>query len=295
MVAALNGPSGRKKVLFDFPASASYKAVIGGLKSIVDPSISFMILQESDSLDNFLDDSVAAVVLSHVCFKTGRLLDIKSNTEKIHSFGALTVWDISFSVGMVTLSLSEFQVDFALGSGSRYLSGGPGAPGFIYVNEKLHGKINQPLRETSLCPQNFGLAGLVSDIPSVLAISAMEAGVDALLEIDFRVISQKSKTQTSLFLALMDQTFPKFGFELLSPRESDLRVGFVSYKHKEASKIVQALQSRDVVVGYLFPDIIRFGFSPLYVSFSDIWNLVRHLKQIMDLNEWDQPQFARDI
>ena len=249
----------------------------------------------------FLDDSVAVVMLTHVNFKTGRMHDMKHITRLAHEKGALIIWDLSHSAGAIPLDLNECAVDFAVGCTYKYLNGGPGAPAFLYVKESLQQKARQPLTGWMghANPFDFSreyqaavdISQFLCGTPAILSMAAIEPSLDLFAQVDMQKIRGKSQQLSELFIELMSQECGEFGFELVSPIDANQRGSQVSYVHPEAFSIMQSLIAHQVIGDFRTPDILRFGMTPLYLRFVDIWDAIACLKTIMENEEWDQPQF----
>jgi kynureninase len=254
-------------------------------------------LVATEALSHALNDEVALVLLSQVNYKTGALLDIAQITTQAHDAGALIVWDLAHSCGVIPLELTAWNVDFAVGCGYKYLNGGPGAPAFLYVAH-THQATVQPLLSGWLGhvePFSFvteyhpapGIRRHLCGTPPILSLLALECGVDLLLEADLHAIREKSMALGDFFIAQMTP----LGFSLASPRNAEDRGSQVAFRHPQGYAIIQALIAEGVIGDFRAPDILRFGFAPLYVSFSDVAQSVAILHDIMATGRWDQPAF----
>lgn len=257
--------------------------------------------QPADSLLERIGTDVAVVVLTHVHYKTGKLHDMAAITQRAHEQGALVVWDLSHSGGAVEVDLNGVNADFAIGCGYKYLNGGPGAPGYIFVAERHLAAFDQPLsgwfgHEAPFAMRDdFAPAGdirrALTGTPSVVATQLLSVGLDTFADTTMAELRAKSVALTQLFIELVETRLPDAGFELVSPRKADERGSQVAFAHPEGYAIMQALIDRGVIGDFRAPDILRFGFAPLYVRFTDVWDSVDCLKDIMDNRTWDQPKY----
>lgn len=257
--------------------------------------------QPADSLLERIDTDVAVVVLTHVHYKTGKLHDMAAITRRAHEQGALVVWDLSHSGGAVEVDLNGVNADFAIGCGYKYLNGGPGAPGYIFVAERHLAAFEQPLsgwfgHEAPFAMRDdFAPAGdirrALTGTPSVVATQLHSVGLDTFADTTMAELRAKSVALTQLFIELVETRLPDAGFELVSPRNANERGSQVAFAHPEGYAIMQALIDRGVIGDFRAPDILRFGFAPLYVRFTDVWDSVDCLKDIMDNRTWDQPKY----
>ena len=219
-----------------------------------------------------MTDDVAVVMLTHVHYKTGEMYDMAAMTAAAHDCGALILWDLSHSAGAVPLALNGVQADLAVGCGYKYLNGGPGAPAFLFVAERHHGDLDSPLTGWMghAAPFAFGddyapgsgVDRFLCGTPGILAMTALEVGVDLMLEADPAALHVKSQAMCDLFIDLMTQRCGGFGLDLVTPVSAKLRGSHVSYRHPEAYAIVQALIAVGVIGDFRAPDVARFGFTP---------------------------------
>jgi kynureninase len=258
-------------------------------------------LVDADGLDAAIDGDTAVVMLTQVNYRTGAMHDMAAITKLAHAKGALMLWDLAHSAGAVPVDLKGCGADFAVGCGYKYLNGGPGAPAFIWVAPAHQEKFQQPLSgwlghaapfafETGYRPAT-GIARYICGTPPVLSMAALEAGVDLMLGVEIAKLRQKSVALTDTFIRLVEQECAGLGLTLVSPRDSARRGSQVSLSHEEGYPIMQALIARGVIGDFRAPDILRFGFAPLYVRFADAWDAVATLKDILSAGGWDRPEF----
>ncbi len=253
--------------------------------------------QPAETLIDRIGPDVAVVVLTHVHYKTGKLHDMAAITRRAHEQGALVVWDLSHSGGAVELDLNGVNADFAIGCGYKYLNGGPGAPGYIFVAERHLATFKQPLsgwfgHEAPFAMRDdfapaTDIRRALTGTPSVVATQLLSVGLDTFAGTTMAELRVKSVALTQLFIELVESRLPDAGFELVSPRDADQRGSQVAFAHPEGYAITQALIDRGVIGDFRAPDILRFGFAPLYVRFADVWDSVECLKDIMDNKLWD--------
>jgi kynureninase len=258
-------------------------------------------LVTEDGLDAALGPDIAVAMLTQVDYRTGRLHDMTSVTRKVHESGALMLWDLCHSAGALPVNLTEADADFAVGCGYKYLNGGPGAPAFLHIAERWHEQIAAPLTgwlghaapfdfETGYRPAE-GIRRAVTGTPPVLSLAALEIGVDLLLEAPMAELRAKSLRQFDLFAALVDQELRAWDFRIVTPREPDRRGSQIGLAHDQGWPIMQALIAHNVIGDFRAPDIMRFGLTPLYLGYTEIWDTVAALKDIMANDAWDRPEF----
>jgi len=249
---------------------------------------------------------VAVLMLTQVDFKTGRLHDMAALSRMARSQGTLALWDLAHSAGALPVNLARDGADFAVGCGYKYLNGGPGAPAFVWVHPRHAERFWQPLAGWMghAAPFEFdpayrpapGIARYLCGTPAVLSLAALECGVDSVLAAEahggMQALRAKSLALTDLFIALVEERCAGHGLVCITPREHPRRGSQVSFARSEgAYAIVQALIARGVVGDFRAPDVLRFGFTPLYLRFVDVWDAVEHLRQVLESGEWQQARF----
>ena len=258
-------------------------------------------LAPPDDMDAAITDDVAVVMLTHVNYRTGRMYDMRRITERAHAHGALMLWDLSHSAGAVPVDLSGANADLAVGCGYKYLNGGPGAPAYLYVARRHQSRISPALSgwlghespfafEPSYRPAN-GIERFIVGAPPILGLTALEVGVDLMLEAPMSAVRAKSLRQTELFDALVTQEIGADTFALVSPREPEMRGSQLCYAHESGWPIMRALIDRGVIGDFRAPDILRFGFTPLYLSYANVWDAVATLEAILAERAWDEPRY----
>ena len=252
-------------------------------------------------LERAVGDDVAVVTLTHVDFRTGQMHDMREITRLCHERGALTLWDLSHSAGAVPLHLDRDGVDFAVGCGYKYLNGGPGAPAYLYVAGRHQDSIRPPLSgwmgheapfafDTDYRPA-AGIERHLCGTPAILAMAALEVGVEITGRADMEQVRAKSRKMGDLFFQLVEEN----GLDLLpaGPRDSAKRGSQISLRHPQGYPIMQALIAENVIGDFRAPDILRFGFTPLYLRYVDVWDAVMVLKRILESGAWNKPEFQK--
>ena len=270
-----------------------------------------LVTVAADDIAYHIDDGTAVLLLTHVNYRNGHMHDMAELTRRAHFAGALTVWDLAHSVGAVPLDMQATGADFAVGCGYKYLNGGPGAPAFVYVARRhlraMHGdRFAQPLAGWlgHLAPFEFspeyepamGVDRFGAGTPSILALAALDCGLDTVLAAGIGALRAKSVQQTQLFIDLVEDRCAGLGLTLVSPRDPARRGSQVCYAHEQAWPVMAALIARGVVGDYRAGEageagILRFGFAPLYLRFVDVWDAVEILREILATRAWDEPQF----
>lgn len=297
--AGLDLAQGRSVVLSDTGNFPTDLYVAQGLTGLRGGAASLRLVEEDRVIDA-IDAETAIVMLTHVNYRTGRLHDMASVTAAAHRAGALVLWDLAHSAGALPVALDAVGADFAVGCGYKYLNGGPGAPAFLFIARRHQARVRPPLSGWMghEAPFEFDLdyrpaAGIARNLcgtPAILSLAALEVGVDLMLEADLAMLRAKSITLGESFAALVEQHCPG-QFELASPRDPAARGSQISLRHAHGYAIVQALIARGVIPDFRAPDIVRFGFAPLYLRHVDVWDAVERLAEIMQSGVWDAPEY----
>ena len=251
---------------------------------------------------------IAVMMLTQVDYQSGRLHDMAALTHTAHQHGALALWDLAHSAGALPVALKAAGADFAVGCGYKYLNGGPGAPAFVWVHPRHAERFRQPLSGWMghAAPFEFtpayrpaaGITRYLCGTPALLSMAALECGVDTVLAAEplggMAALRTKSLALTDLFIALALQRCSGHGLAVITPREHALRGSQVALARSEgAYAIVQALIARGVVGDFRAPEVLRFGFTPLYTRFVEVWDAVEHLRQVLTSAEWREARFHR--
>ena len=274
-------------------------------------------LVEPEEIAGALDNTLAVLMLTHVNYRTGAMHDMTAVTAAAHAAGALVVWDLAHSAGAVPVDLTGASADFSIGCGYKYLNGGPGAPAFVWVNPKHAERFWQPLAGWwgHAAPFAFtadyqpapGITRYLCGTQPIVSMSLLECGLEGFEAATqfggMAALRAKSLALTDLFIQLVEERCQGYGLGLATPREHARRGSQVCLTREHSAEgsgafaIVQALIARGVIGDYragdggVHKDILRFGFTPLYIGFEDVWNAVEHLLQVLQTSEWQQPQF----
>lgn len=272
-----------------------------GLAELLQQGYSLRLVISPDELTQAIDADVAVVMLTHVNYKTGYLYDMQGVTTLSHECGALTIWDLAHSAGAVPVDLHRAGADYAIGCTYKYLNGGPGSQAFVWVNPALVNLVRQPLSgwfghtrqfamETSYAP-SAGIARYLCGTQPITSLAMVECGLELFERTDMASLRRKSLALTDLFIDLVEARCAAHHLVLITPREHARRGSHVSFEHPEGYAVIQALIARGVIGDYREPRIMRFGFTPLYTSFTEVFDAVEILGEILDNRTWDQPQF----
>lgn len=275
--------------------------VAEGLARLLDRGHRVRLVPKADVL-SALDADTAVLLLTHVDYRSGEMHDLDAVTRAAHEAGALVTWDLAHSAGAMPVDLTGAGADFAVGCGYKYLCGGPGAPAFLYVAPKHQEAFRQPLSgwlghaepfafETAYRPA-AGISRFLCGTPPILSMSALDAALDVILEADLALVREKSETLTSFFVDAVEQLCGDV-VRLVSPRAPSLRGSQVSFAHADGYAVMQALISRGVVGDFRAPDVLRFGFAPLYVRFVDAFDAAGALAEVLSSHAHERPEFRR--
>jgi kynureninase len=297
IAAALKMQPGRKTVLSEPGNFPTDLYMIEGLEK---QGLATRRLAERDRIMEALDEDVALLLLTHTHYKTGAVFDMAELTRAAHDKGALVLWDLSHSVGAMPVDLNGCEADFAVGCGYKYLNGGPGAPAFAYVAERHHASLAQPLTGWMGHARPFeflddyapapGTDRLLCGTPPILALAALEVGVDLIAEIGVERLFTKSQALSEFFRECLSER--GIALELVSPHDPDRRGSHLSFRHENAYALSQALIARGVVGDFRDPDILRLGFAPAYLRFEDMAEAARTLADILETGEWKRPEYS---
>lgn len=247
-----------------------------------------------------IDRDTAVVMLSQVDFRSGQLTELKPVVARAHAMGALVLVDLAHSAGVLPLRLSDDGVDLAVGCGYKFLNGGPGAPAFLYVAKPLLESFANPIwgwighRDAFAFESEYrpapSIASFQVGCPPLLSLIALDAGVDLVLEADLQAVRRKSAALTGAFIDSVSPQCAANRIEIVTPFESHRRGSHVSLRHPQASRLADGLADHGVIAEFRAPDLVRFGFAPLYISFRDLWGATEILKRV--LREIEAPRRA---
>lgn len=256
----------------------------------------------TDQIEANLTDDVAVLLITQAHYKSGYLHDMQAITARAQAKGILVIWDLCHSAGALPIDLNACKADLAVGCGYKYLNGGPGAPAFIFVAERHQEKVLPVLSGWlgHASPFSFvdeytpapGIDRFKCSSPSILAMSALECGLDIAIEADMDQVRAKSVRLCELFIEQVEARVGDQGFALASPRDAAIRGSQVSFHHENGYPIMQALIENGVIGDFRDPDILRFGFTPLYVSHEDVWRAAEVLERIMTQEIWREARFS---
>ncbi len=265
-----------------------------------------VLVDHAEELGERLRDDVALLMLTHVNYRDGRMHDMAAITRAAHGAGILTVWDLAHSAGAVPVDLHGSDADFAVGCGYKYLNGGPGAPAFVWAHPRHADRFWQPLSGWMghAAPFEFkpgyrpapGIARYLCGTPPLLSLAALECGVDTVLAAEplggMAALRKKSLALSGAFATLAQDRCGSHGLRRVSPSDDAQRGSQVCLANADLGyPVIQALIARGVIGDFRAPDILRFGFTPLYTRYVDVWDAVEHLARVLDLGEWREARF----
>ncbi len=300
LLAALKLRPDRRVIVSDIDNFPTDLYMAQGVNALLDDRLELRFVKRERLLES-IDSSVAVVMLTQVDYRTGELLDMKGITDAVHAHGALMIWDLAHSAGAFPVDLAGCNVDFAVGCGYKYLNGGPGAPAFLYVPHKHQSQAvpvlsgwmghKNPFEFTPWYAPAEGVGRLTAGTPSVLGLQALDAALEVFDAVDMNAVRRKSLGLTDAFMALMEPLCLEFGFELVTPKDHALRGSQVSYAHEQGYAIMQALIADGVIGDFRAPNIVRFGFTPLYTRYADVQEAVNRLERVMREGRWKLEQY----
>ena len=258
-----------------------------------------LTIVDPEAVEGALDERVAVLMLTEVDYRTGRRHDMGSLNRKAKAFGAVTVWDLAHSAGALPVDLAACGVDFAVGCGYKYLNGGPGAPAFVYVRPDLQAGLSPALSGWMghAAPFAFelgyrpapGIDRLRAGTPPVLSMAALDSALDVFEGVDMLALRERSIALSEDFIRRIEADCPEL--ELAAPRDPDRRGSQVSFRFAEGYAAMQALIARGVIGDFRAPDVMRFGFTLLYIGFADVEAAAGALVEIVRTGSWDRPEY----
>ncbi|PKP38976.1 MAG: kynureninase [Bacteroidetes bacterium HGW-Bacteroidetes-15] len=315
--AALKFQEGKQKIVSDTLNFPSDLYIIQGLIDIFGNRHRLELAKSSDGISVSMDElerqitsDTALVTLSHVVFKSAFMYNMKEVTRLTHSKGAMIIWDLSHAVGSVPVKLNESNADMAIGCTYKYLNGGPGAPAFLYVRKDLQEKLQSPIWGWfgQHKPFDFnlnyqpaeGISRFLAGTPPLLSLSTVEPSLDLILEAGIDKIRVKSISQSNYLLSQIEKFLVPLGFSVGSPINSEHRGSHISIRHMEAYRICKALidskvGNKVVIPDFREPDNIRLGIAPLYNTFTEIYQAIMQIKDIVENREFELFKPNRDI
>jgi kynureninase len=273
-----------------------------GLIEQLDRGYELRLVDEPGELPDAIDGNTALAMITHVNYRTGYMHDMAATTRLIHQAGALALWDLAHSAGAVPVDLNGADADYAVGCTYKYLNGGPGSPAFVWVPHRHQNAVAQPLSgwwghraPFEMNPRyqpDDGIGRFLCGTQPIVSMALVEAGLDVFLQTDMHAIRRKSLALTDLFIALVETRCEGFALKLATPRAHAQRGSHVSFEHPHGYEVMQALIARGVIGDYREPHVLRFGFTPLYTRYVDVWDAVETLRDVLATEGWRAPEFA---
>ena len=298
LAAALALRPDRRVILSDTGNFPTDLYMADGLLKLLDRGHTLRTVAPEDVADA-LDDRVAVLMLTEVDYRTGRLHDMTRLTERAHAVGALTVWDLAHSAGAIPIDVTAAGADFAVGCTYKYLNAGPGGPAFIHVAPRHAGAALPALPgwlghaapfafEPDYRPAD-GVERMRVGTPPVLQMAALEAALQVWDQVSIQDVRARAISLMAAFIAGVEGACPDL--ILASPRDPARRGSQVSFRHPEGYAIIQALIARGVVGDFRAPDILRFGFTPLYLGMAEVERAAEIVAEVMATRAWDRPEY----
>jgi kynureninase len=275
--------------------------MVQGLSDLLGPDLCQLQMVEEQDIQNNLTESVAVLLLTQVNFRSGKLLDMAKLTQLAHDKGILVIWDLAHSAGALPVELDKCEADFAVGCGYKYLNGGPGSPAFLYVAKRHQAFVRQPLSGWMGHATPFAFdpiyapASTINQFqcgtPSVISMSVLDAALDVWQDVSMLQVRNKSEALADVFLELIQMKPCLHDLVLCSPDVAKQRGSQLAFSHDDAFAICQALIEKGVIADFRAPNILRFGFTPLYTSFEDVWLAVATLADIVESEIYKEQRF----
>jgi len=303
LASALSINSNRSVVLSQNDNFPTDLYMVQGLASLLGESKCQLKSVAPNDVEQSLDESVAVLMLTHVNFRSGEIHNMRKLTDLAHQKGILVIWDLAHSAGAVELAVDECNIDFAIGCGYKYLNGGPGAPAFIYAAKRHQSSLSQPLSGWMghRSPFSFdhdyqageGMSQFLCGTPNILSMVALDAALEVFEQCTIAKLREKSLALSELFIGLVDQSEALKECRVESPRKRARRGSQVALSHDHAFAISQALIANKIIVDFREPNIIRFGFTPLYCRFEDVYRTVKVLGSIVENTLYENSEYHR--
>lgn len=277
--------------------------MIQGMIDLLQQGYEMRLIDDDLPLDRALDEDVAVVLLSHVNYRSGQMHDMAAVTRQAHERGALVIWDLAHAAGAVPVDLNGADADYAVGCTYKYLNGGPGSPAFIWVAPRHIPDFWQPLSGwwghqrpfdmTVAYEPAGGIRRYLCGTQPIVSLAMVECGLDVAREADMAEVRKKSLALADLFIALVEERCAGHPLTLVTPRDHAQRGSHVSLRHPNGYEVMQALIARGLIGDYREPEVLRFGLTPLYFGYADVWDAVEILKDVLDSKAWDKPEFKQ--
>ncbi len=297
LVAARRLRPDRRVILTDDRNFPTDRYVAAGVADLLPDTE--VVTVPAEEVEARLDADVAVLTMTHVDYRSGRRHDAARLTAAAHDAGALTVWDLSHSAGAVHVDLADWRVDLAVGCTYKFLNGGPGSPAYLYAARRLHDELATPVRGWFGHAEPFafaddyrpaaGAARFADGTPPILSLAALDTALAVWEDVDLPDVAHKTRALGELFIRLVDERTA--GVEVASPRDAEQRGAQVSLRHDRAYAVMQALIARQVIGDVRPPDLLRFGFSPLYTRYVDVWDAVEVLRDVLATRAYEGPAF----
>ncbi|MFI9504659.1 kynureninase [Nocardia sp. NPDC052566] len=281
---------GRSVVLTDRDNFPSDLYIADGVARYVHPAATVRRVPAGEIIDH-LGDDVAVVLLSHVDYRTGHLLPMRRINERAHAAGALVLWDLAHSAGVVPIDVDDAGTDLAVGCGYKFLNGGPGAPGYMYVAERLLPDFEQPVTGwlghtrpfdfTADYQPDPGIARLTTGCPPLLSLLALDEGVSLTARADLAAVRAKSVALSREFIALAETRLARFGIEVTGPVDGAQRGSHVSLRYESAERLAEGLAATGFHLELRPPELLRFGLAPLHVRYVDLFDCVAAMEKLL--------------
>ena len=276
-----------------------------GLVAQFDGAYELRLIDDPSELPAALQPDTAVAMLTHVNYRSGAMHDMAALTQLIHQKGALALWDLAHSAGAVPLDLNGVGADCAVGCTYKYLNGGPGSPAFVWVPHRHQNAFSQPLSGwwghrapfamSPVYEPEDGIGRFLSGTQPIVSMALVECGLDVFLQTDMPAIRKKSLALTDLFIELVEARCDAFPLRLITPREHAQRGSQVSFAHPNGYEVMQALIARGVIGDYREPHVLRFGLTPLYTRYADVWDAVETLRDVLENETWRAAEFAQRV
>ena len=301
LASAMQLRPNRTKILSQVDNFPTDLYVAEGLERMLGKSRCTLELCPSEDLTAAMTGEVSILLLSHVNFRDGSILDVADLTRRAHENGILVIWDLAHSAGVLSIALDDWDVDFAVGCGYKFLNGGPGAPSFLYVNRRLHGQFIQPLQgwmgheKPFQFNQEFvpaaGIRQFVAGTPQILSLVALDSALEILQDLNIVSLQEKASALSGYFLELVLKESDLDEFQLVSPTDPLKRGAQLSFSHPSAYAISRAWIEEGVIADFRAPNILRVGFSPMILSIKDIDLAVKKLIAVMQSGSFLEEKF----
>ncbi|MGA6106476.1 kynureninase [Pseudomonas solani] len=275
--------------------------MVEGLADMLQQGYSLRLVDAPEELPAAIGTDTAVALITQVNYKTGHLHDMAALTALAHECGALTIWDLCHSAGAVPVDLKGSGADYAIGCTYKYLNGGPGSPAFVWVAPHLRELVWQPLTGWWGHVRQFGMEARYEPAPGIgrylcgtqpiTSLAMVECGLEAFEKTDMQALREKSLALTDLFIERVRARCGEHPLTLVTPLEHARRGSHVSFEHPEGYAVIQALIDSGVIGDYREPRIMRFGFTPLYTGFTDVWDAAEALVDVLDSDAWRAERF----